>query len=348
MYIYTRMLLFRLIWIITLLFYLSGCSSVGLTSPNKNPVAASIREKQLLEVGEQHFKQGKYQAALQKVEQAYQLNPDNAEALYAIALCYLSLEQYNKSLEFSRRAATYQSEDLADTYLLMGAAYQRLDDPWNALRSYRFAADKYPENSKIQYRLGETYVYLGKPEFATDAFKAAIAVAPDDAASHFQLATLYYENNYITPALLSFSVSLLLKPDQARAPLIQQNIFNLLGSQLESRNTDEGNFQSVDAALIRKRASLLNNTEKYSAFDVIKAQYLVLYKELDTAKIKNQKNTFVMDNYVTFYNKLHQQGLDETSVYYIFQNSRDKVISNWLQKNAGKVKKLEQFIKDSN
>lgn len=348
MYIYNRMIIHILTWIIVLLFFMVGCSSMAvLSSPEKTPVDASKKEQVLLQQGEQYFKQGQFQSALQKVQQAYELNPDNAEAQYAIALCYLLLKEYSKSLDFSRQAASYLFKHLPDTYLVMGTAYQRLDDPWNALRTYRFAARQYPDNEKLQYRLGETYVYLSKPEFAADAFKAAIAAEPKDAASHYQLGILYYENNYYAPALLSLTVSLLLEPDHARAPSLKQTIFNLLGSEMESKNTDEGDFQSVDTALVRQRASLLNKTEKLSAFEIIKAQYLTLYKELDTARIKNQEKTFVMDNYVTFFNKLHQQGMDETSVYYIFQNSQSEVIDIWLNKNSGKVKQLEQFVKNS-
>jgi len=348
MILYARMSIFRLTWIISLLIFIGGCSSMAILSPaDKIPAATSKKAQQLLAQGEQLFKQGQYQAALQKVQQAYQINPQNAEALYAIALCYLSLKEYSNSLEFSRRAAAYRTEDLPDTYLVMGTAYQKLDDPWNALRTYRFAASQYPDNAKLQYRLGETYVYLGKPEFAADAFKAAIAAAPGDAASHYQLGMLYYANRYYTPALLSLTVSLLLEPEDARAPSVRQTLVNLLGGELENKNTDEGDFQTVAAALLSKRVSLSDGGNKSSVFDTVKAQYLTLYGQLDTANIKNQKMNQVMAMYLSFYRKLHQQGLDETSVYYTFQNSEDKFISDWLQKNTLKVKQLEQLVKSS-
>jgi len=134
MILYTRINIFRLIWVISLLFFIGGCSSMAILTPaDKIPVAASKQEQQLLDQGEQLFKQGQFQAALQKVQQANRLNPENAEALYAIAVCYLSLKDYSSSLEFSRRATAYRSADLPDIYLAMGTAYQRLDDPWNAL-----------------------------------------------------------------------------------------------------------------------------------------------------------------------------------------------------------------------
>lgn len=302
-------------------------------------------EKQLLEQGGKYFIQGEFEPALQKIQEALKLNPDNIEAIYATAASYLALDQYNKSLEFSKRAAAYKSEHLPDIYLLMGKTYQRLDDPWNALRTHRFAASEYPENSKIQYSLGETYVYLNKPEFAADAFKAAILADPTNAASHFQLGVLYSANDYNTQALLSLSVSLLLKPKHGSAPLIMKNINDLLVREAGTSKTDEGDFQSVDAALVRQRTSLLNKSEKHTAFEIIKAQYHILFKELNTSKIKSQNKTFVMDNYVPFYDKVHLQGLDETFVYYIFQGSKNEVISNWLEQHPEKIKQLEQLVK---
>jgi tetratricopeptide (TPR) repeat protein len=348
MILYGRMTFFRLTWIIVLLFCIGSCTSMAMLSPaEKVPAAASKNERLLLDQGEQLFKQGQFQAALQKVQQVSQLNPENAEALYAIALCYLSLKDYASSLEYSRRAAAYRSKLLPDTYLLIGTVYQRQDDPWNALRSYRFAAGQYPDDARLQYRLGETYVYLGKPEFAADAFKAAIAAAPGDAASHYQLGMLYYANRYFTPALQALTVSRLLASDEAMASSVRRTIVHLLAGEPANSNSDEGDFQAVDDALARQRDSLLNSTEKPADFEIVKAQYLNLYEQLDTAHIQNQKLSPVMARYVSFFNRLHQQGLDETSVYYIFQNKQDELIGDWLQKNAGKVKQLEQLVKDS-
>ncbi len=324
---------------------MNGCSSV-VSSPESAPVPASETEKQLLLQGGQYFKQGKFEPALQKLQEVLKLNPGNVEAMYATARSYLALEKFNNSLEFSKRAATYKTEHLPDIYLLIGKTYQRLDDHWNALRTYRFAASEYPENPQIQYSLGETYGYLNKPEFAAEAFKTAISSDPYHAGSHFQLGILYYTNDYSTPALLSLSIALLLEPKQDPAPFTRKSIKDLLGrTMVNIKKTDEGDFQSVNAALAAQRTSLLNKPEKHTEFKIIKAQFHTLYEELNTAKIKNQKKTFVVDSYVPFYNKVYLQGLDETFVYYIFQGSQDKTISNWIDKHPGKVKQLELLVK---
>ena len=346
MHIYTRMKVLRLTWVITLFFFINGCSSVALSPADRDPVPASKAEKQLLQQAGEYFKQGEFNAALQVLQQVLSLNPDNVEAMYATARSSLLLEKFNKSLEFSKRAATYKTEHLADIYLLTGKTYQLLDDPWNALRSYRFASSVYPKDPKIHYSLGDTYAYLNKPELAAESFKAAIRLNPGHAASHFQLGILYYINDYLTPALLSLSTALLLEPEQGPAALIRKNINDLLGREmLTGENKDEGDFQSVDEILLRQRVNLIQKNEKETTFEIMKAQYQTLFKELNTAKIKNQKKTFVMDIYVEFYNNVYQQGLDETFVYTIFQGSQDRAISNWLEKQPDKVKQLEELVK---
>jgi tetratricopeptide (TPR) repeat protein len=342
MYIYTRRTVFRLTCIIALLFIISGCDSITVRPPYKSPIAASETEEQILRQAEKLYHQGKYEAALPKIQETLNLNPNNVEAIHAMALSCMALEQYNKSLEYSKRAAAYKSKYLEDTYLLMGAAYQQLNDHWNALRTYRFAASEYPNNAKIQYRLGDTYVYLSKPELASDAFKAAILADPDDAASHYQLGMIYYAYDYHTPAILALSTSLLFDPVQPSAVLIIKDIIELLGQAPESHQSDEGDFYAVDTALAEKRAAQFNSNPEH-AFDTLKVQYHTLFSQLNTENISKQK-TFVINNYVPLYNKIHSQQLDETFVYYIFQGSKDKNISKWLKEHPEKVRRLKQLI----
>jgi len=128
--------------------------------------------------------------------------------------------------------------------------------------------------------------------------------------------------------------------------LIIKDINDLLGREVVTRKTDEGDFRSVDEALVRQRMSLLNKSETYTAFEIIKAQYHTLFKELNTLKIKNKNNAFVMDNYVPLYDKVQQEGLDEAFVYYVFQGSKNTVISNWLEKHPEKIKQLEQVVRN--
>ena len=312
----------------------------------KTPVPPGQAEQKLLKQGEQYFNQGKLKPALQQAQEALKLNPDNVEAMYSIATCYLALGESNNSLEFTRRASSYKSHYLPGIYLLMGRTYESLDDPWNALRTYRFAAGAYPDDPGIQYHLGSIYADLNKLELAAESFKTAIRLDPSNAASHFQLGGLYYNNHYPTPALLSLSMALLLEPNNDPAMLIRNNINKLLSREAVTVNKiDEGDFHSVDLALADQRTSQLRKAKSDTEFERTKAQYHTFFMALDKAAFKGQKKTFALEYYVPFYNKVLQQGLDEAFVYYIFQGEKNNTINNWLENNSEKVGQLEKLIK---
>ena len=196
MYVYTKVIVLRLTCIITFCFYLLSCSSGILPKADKVAVPGSKTEEQLLAQGLNYYKQGEFSIAFEKSQAVLILNPDNVEAMYAMAASYLALDEFKNSLKYSQLAAAYASLHLADIYLLIGSAYERMDDPWNALRAYRFAANEYPENSKVHYHLAKTYVYLNKLEFAAESFKAAIRADSRNVAAHFELGVLYYEHDY--------------------------------------------------------------------------------------------------------------------------------------------------------
>jgi Tfp pilus assembly protein PilF len=69
----------RLIWIITLVFFMAGCSGVLLKPAEKPVVATTKAEKQLLQQGQQYYMQGKFEPALKKAQDTLKLNPDNVE-----------------------------------------------------------------------------------------------------------------------------------------------------------------------------------------------------------------------------------------------------------------------------
>ena len=328
----------KLMWIMPVVFLLVGCAGVDLSPPHKTPLPPSAAEKRLLQEGENEFRQGKFRAALQKAYQALKKNPDNVEALFAVATSYMALGEPEKSLAYSQKAANYQTDHLPDIYLVMGQAYEQLEDPWNALRTYRYAAHQYPGNPLIQFRLGVAYSALNKPEFAAEAFKSSLRANPYNPAAHFELGKLYFIHEYNTPALLSLGMALLLEPREGPAPEIRKNLEELFGRGASKHNkTDEGDFHRIEAALAQAAG-------KKTGFEFIRKQYRLLFRELAEPSFINQKKTFVLEFYVPFYNQVHRKNLDETFVYYIFQGSENKAMASWLKIHPARVKQLERLI----
>jgi tetratricopeptide (TPR) repeat protein len=98
----------------------------------------------------------KYGSARSSLEQALQLSPDNARALYYMALV-------------ERRTGNANAE-LADLAKVV---------------------EQYPRSSDARRELGKTYYRQNQLQEARDQFEALQAIDPDDVAAHYNLSLVY-------------------------------------------------------------------------------------------------------------------------------------------------------------
>lgn len=339
---------------IVLLGLLAG-SCATLDEPGLQPVTPSASELQLMAQGNQLYQDGKYQDALHKVQEVLALNSGNVEALYAIASCYFELKDYQNSVSFSKQAARYKSDVLAETYLLLGANYERLDDPWSALRTYRLASEQFPRSAFIQYRLALAYRYLAKPEEAAEAFKIVLRLNARNPEPHFQLGMLYAEHGYRVPAVLALSTSLLLDPVNGPVTMMHDTIEHLLTGRVThgktperihefpvSAKTDEGDFTAIDKALFEQHT--MSRTDSTA---LLKSQYRVLFAQLSKpATAEKSGRYFVEEYYVPFYQQLARDGLAETAINWMFQAKQGQKFNQQLDSAPSKKKRLAEFIKN--
>lgn len=353
--VYQMTTLGKLILISMSLVGMAGCTTIS--EPRLTPVAPSTTETRLLEQARVFYGQGQFSAALDKAHQALDQNAASIEALYAIASCDFQLENYRESLVFAHRAAKYRSDFLLDIYLLLGSNYERLDDPWNALRTYRFAGEYAPDNPVAHYRIAQTYLYLGKPELAAEAFKTVVRLDPRNPESHFQLGMLYAENGYRVPALLALSTALLYEPEKGPAGTAHETIDLLLTGRTVKDNTtgkikidsaylpgtDEGDFTIIEKALAGERVSLQKTGVSDNSAAMIEAQYASLFREI--AKIRRgHPESFVSEYYIPFYQYLIEQNVSDAAVKRIFQGGNHQIFRAWIRKHPTRTKRLTDTL----
>jgi tetratricopeptide (TPR) repeat protein len=343
----------KLIYISLLVALIAACTP--LSEPRLLPMAASVQETRLLNEGQKLYEQGKYSEALRKAEQATKINPSNTEALFAQASCLFMLKKYKQSINVIQRGTQYYSKQLPDFYLLLGANYESLDAPWDALRTYRFAIQQYPDNSVMHFRLAMTYLVVDKPEQAAESLKTTLRLDPHEVTAHFRLGMLYAEHGYRIPALLALSTSLLLEPENGPVAIAHDRIIQLLAgssaddslatAKLSMAKTDEGDFSTVGRALKANSDRLLKHHIKPDSAAMIRSQYQMLFKEVSRIKSTGKKY-FVSDFYIPFYQMLSRKGLSDAAINWIFQTSEDKSFNQWIKANPRQTKRLTGTIND--
>lgn len=344
----------KLIFIILSVISLYACRTVP--EPRFDSVAASASEAQLLEQARRLFGAGEYAQARTRAEQALALNSASAEALFAIAASWFGMEEYRKSIAAARQAARYGSDLLPDIYLLLGAAYERLDEPWQALRTLRYGIQRYPDNALLHYRLAVMYIRLDKPELAADTLKTVLRLDPLNPDPHFQLGMLYADHGYRTPALLALGMALALAPETGPVSLVNTTIDALLGIRRTATSdavnttpavalrTDEGDFSVTETALSKLWTARTDRGVDADAPAMLRAAYEELFRTLRAMPV-SEGEVFVPAFYVPVYKAIADKGLADVFINHIFQGRQETQFRQWLKEHANQEAQLQDVIR---
>lgn len=160
------------------------CALTGLIGCNRDPVAAS---KKYVGVGNRFFEQGKYKEAVLMYKRALQKHLKNGEAYYRLGLADIKLQQPREAVQALQRAVSLQPNNadaivkLADIYMSAFAA--STNHPKEFLDEADELIKRLPKLDPYQYaRLsGYRKVIDGDYQAALEHFRAAAKLHPGDA-----------------------------------------------------------------------------------------------------------------------------------------------------------------------
>lgn len=201
----------------------------------------------------------------------------------------------------------------ADTYMNIASCYQALDDNQNAVKYYKQALSKAPNNGDIAFYLGQAYVNLEDWANAKSYLTKAISLKPND-----QNARELY--NYVVDqqdqAQLDRALDLYSKNDYANAlavlnNVISQNKSNAFAYYYRGMIYDAQKKYSTAAAEYQKAVSLSDSIPEAYYSLALDYDYLNKYKEA-CANYKKYLSKAAEENEYTIYAK---KRLEDLSAY---------------------------------
>ena len=114
-------------------------------------------------------------------------------------------------------------------YLELGRAYVRLNDYEKALPPLRIAVQKLPEDGLAHYALGQALVKTGNWAEAVPEFEGEVGRNPKSPQLHFELAVVYERSQRIPDAMREFRNTLQLDPKHFRANLLLGRLYGMQG-----------------------------------------------------------------------------------------------------------------------
>lgn len=197
------------------------------------------------------FKDDAFKRLRRRIAQPVKTNPTKIEfdALVQLIQRNRLREAIEKTLVLLAR---YPNSDII--YNLQGAAFYRLGQKIQAVKSFETALRHNPQNTEVLNNLGNLLTTLDKVTKAKEYFLRSLEIQPKNAETHFSLANVFRTEEDFDSALLHYEKAILQKPNFARA----LNNFALLKLHLRDFEEARASLEKANT-IVPKNSEVLNN-----------------------------------------------------------------------------------------
>jgi tetratricopeptide (TPR) repeat protein len=178
-----------------------------------------------LDRGKEFYKDGKFKEATEAFSRAADLEPTWFRAQFRLGMAYEGQGRYREAAAAYSKAVGLTPDEVIDEPQDFFSAQYNLANALAlsnqheaAVATYQKLIDTLPAPIQTPYyNLGLSYVALGKPQEASEAFKKAIEIKPDYADAHYNLGMLYSRGEQYPQAVEEFKQAIKARPDFAEA-----------------------------------------------------------------------------------------------------------------------------------
>jgi tetratricopeptide (TPR) repeat protein len=157
--------------------------------------------------------------AIELIEKAIALEPDNGFYYYNLCFPYLYQNQHIKALEISQKAYDYSSESdfiqKAKAKYLTGLIYEELSEDQTAYENFLEARKLDMENLQVLYSIIESCLKLKKPQWI-DYTKQFFDIAPDNSETYGDLTQVFSQYQRIDDLINFFGSQMIVFKDSPR------------------------------------------------------------------------------------------------------------------------------------
>ncbi|TET79996.1 serine protease [candidate division TA06 bacterium] len=149
-------------------------------------------------------------------EQAFEKDPEYAEAYIEAAFCYRSLGRYDKAIDPFKNSIRLRPSD-PSLYVWLALTCDWIGRHDDAIRSYRQAIQIDPNDAQKHYYLGNVYSTLQQRDEAIACYEEAIRLDPSGADAYFALVLEYRMLKRYHEAIETYKKQVRVSPTDAEA-----------------------------------------------------------------------------------------------------------------------------------
>jgi Tfp pilus assembly protein PilF len=172
--------------------------ALGLTgggcATGKEEQVRKIQARNAYDQGGSNFREGRVSLGLASLQEAVQLDPENAVYHNALGVAQLQLRRWPEA-QASFEKAIQLDGAYAEAYHNLGLALARQGRLDQAIASYRKALTfpTYPSPELAYHNMGDAYLRLGKLREAEESLRQALQLEPKNQFSHYLLGVVLAE-----------------------------------------------------------------------------------------------------------------------------------------------------------
>lgn len=170
-------------------------------------------ERVLVAAGMQLLQEDKTDDAIEKFKEVLRENPDNVDAMRALASAYLQSNQKMGDAEALLRRTVQIAPDFAAAWMLLGAILNEQGRYRDSIAAYRKSAELEPDNAQAHGSLGNALAHAGDAEQADRAFAQAVRLEPKSAGLQMGHAHVLKTLGDQSGALRAYRAAIAVKPD---------------------------------------------------------------------------------------------------------------------------------------
>ena len=202
----------------------------------------------LLQQGLFHHRQGQLEQAMERYVEVLQHHPENADALYYVAVVACQGGEYAEGIKLARRAISL-GKPTARLHNLLGQALYREGERLEAIKNFDAAIALDPKLADAHGNRANVLADAAFPDEALKSFDRALALNPDSAPDWLNRGVLLQSVGRYREALESFRKASASAPDLAAAYLNSGNTLAELGRQVAAEGQPNApQFDEAEAA----------------------------------------------------------------------------------------------------
>jgi hypothetical protein len=308
----------------------------------------------LVSIGIQYHDNGAYELAIEKYQEALEIDPKSPLVNYEIGMTYMYLEEYEKALMHCDVVLEQKELYILETYITKGSCLDYLGQTKESIKLFKKALKKYGQHHLLYYNLGYDYYKIHEDDKAMESLEMAINLRPGHASSHLLLGYLMSDKKLKSQSLVCLYYFLLLEPESERASAAYDLLMEQLGGNVESNGSDEitiffdpenadSEFSAADlmVSMLEASKSLEENKDKTPDELFIKntTSFFTILGELKDDKNKGLWWEF----YVPLFYDLAQSDHMDTFCYYISLSSNQEA-AVWVRDNEDRLKDFANWL----